>query len=70
MARVLKIDNAILKKFSFEKKRKKIKKEIVSYFLIVCEGEKTEPNYFKSFPKKIGKVVYDITMEEELVHLK
>ncbi|MDF5732679.1 MAG: RloB family protein, partial [Rhizonema sp. PD38] len=28
-------------------------------FLIVCEGEKTEPNYFKSF-RVPGKVVIDI----------
>ena len=31
--------------------------------MIVCEGEKTEPNYFKSFPKKIGKVIYDVQFE-------
>lgn len=32
--------------------------------LIVCEGEKTEPNYFKSFDQmQYGSVVYDIKCE-------
>lgn len=32
--------------------------------LIVCEGEKTEPNYFKSFDQmQHGSVVYDIDFE-------
>lgn len=35
----------------------------MTYFLIVCEGEKTEPNYFKSFPKQVGKIIYDIEFE-------
>lgn len=59
MARVLKIDNALQKRFT-NKKKKKESRELVTYFLIVCEGEKTEPNYFKSFPKKVGKFIYDI----------
>lgn len=59
MARVIKIDNSLQKKFS-KKTKKKTERELVTYFLIVCEGEKTEPNYFKSFPKKVGKIVYDI----------
>ncbi len=65
MARTIKIDNALQKRFAKqEKKSKKSKKrDLVTYFLIVCEGEKTEPNYFKSFPKQVGKVVYDIEFE-------
>ena len=48
----------------FAKQTKKNKsRELAIYFLIVCEGEKTEPNYFKSFPKKIGKYVYNIEFE-------
>ncbi len=62
MARVIKIDNALKKQFSY-KKQKQEPKEIVAYFLIVCEGEKTEPNYFRAFPKKVGKVIYDIEFE-------
>ena len=58
MARVIKIDNALQKRFTFVKKKKS--KELLAYFLIVCEGEKTEPNYFRSFPRQVGKIVYDI----------
>ncbi len=62
MARTIKIDNALQKRFT--KKVKKSKpRELVTYFLIVCEGEKTEPNYFKSFPKKVGKFIYDIKFD-------
>lgn len=61
MARKVKIDNADLKKYKRE--RKKENKDIVAYFLIVCEGEKTEPNYFKAFPKKQGRIVYDIKFD-------
>ncbi|MDR2823957.1 MAG: RloB family protein, partial [Prevotellaceae bacterium] len=59
MARAIKIDNALQKRFS--KSRQKSKhREIRVSFLIVCEGAKTEPNYFKSFPKQVGKYVFDI----------
>lgn len=63
MARVTKIDNALQKRFSNKKKNTNTNKQLVTYFLIVCEGEKTEPNYFKKFPKKVGKVIYDIQFE-------
>ena len=62
MARVIKIDNALKKRFA-KKTSKKKKRELVAYFLIVCEGEKTEPNYFKSFPKRNGKIVYDLKFD-------
>ena len=62
MARTIKIDNAIQKRFSKQPKRTKAK-GLITYFLIVCEGEKTEPNYFKSFPKQVGKIIYDIEFE-------
>ena len=62
MARVIKIDNALKKRFA-KKASKKKSRELVAYFLIVCEGEKTEPNYFKSFPKKSGKIVYDLKFD-------
>lgn len=62
MARTIKIDNALQKRFAKQAKRRKTR-ELVTYFLIVCEGEKTEPNYFKSFPKKIGRFIYDIEFE-------
>lgn len=63
MARVLKIDNALKKRFSKKQNKKKKARELVTYFLIVCEGEKTEPNYFRSFPRKVGKVIFDIEFE-------
>jgi hypothetical protein len=62
MARIIKIDNAIQKRFSKQSEKSKPRK-LISYFLIVCEGEKTEPNYFKSFPKQAGKIIFDIEFE-------
>ena len=61
MANIIKIDNAVLKRHKrVEKKRKEKTKEIRVYFLIVCEGEKTEPNYFKSFKTNVKSFVYTI----------
>ncbi|MDI5886306.1 RloB family protein [Flavobacterium yafengii] len=61
MANIIKIDNAILKRTArVEKKRKERTKEVRVYFLIVCEGEKTEPNYFKSFKTNVKSFVYTI----------
>lgn len=62
MARTIKIDNALQKRFAKQTKKNKAR-ELVTYFLIVCEGEKTEPNYFKSFPKQVGKIIYDIDFD-------
>lgn len=63
MARTIKIDNSLLKKFSYKRQKKKTSRDLVTYFLIVCEGEKTEPNYLRSFPKKVGKIIYDLEFE-------
>lgn len=65
MARIIKIDEALQKKFSkgVQKKSKEGTRDLKTYFLIVCEGEKTEPNYFKSFPPKVGSFVYDLTFD-------
>ncbi|MGC1630516.1 MAG: RloB family protein, partial [Gelidibacter sp.] len=63
MARTIKIDNALQKRFSKKQGKRKKSRDLVTYFLIVCEGEKTEPNYFKSFPKQVGKVIYDIEFD-------
>jgi hypothetical protein len=62
MARTIKIDNALQKRFA-QQSRKSKSRDLITYFLIVCEGEKTEPNYFRSFPKKVGKFIYDIEFE-------
>ncbi len=62
MARKIKIDNAIIKRRS-----RKEKKRLVGYrykrifYLIVCEGEKTEPNYFLSLKKSLPKGVLELT---------
>ena len=50
------------KRFAKQTKRSK-SRELAIYFLIVCEGEKTEPNYFNSFPKKVGKYIYNIEFD-------
>ena len=63
MARTIKIDNALEKRFSQKQGIKNKSRELKTYFLIVCEGEKTEPNYFRSFPKQVGKVIYDIEFD-------
>lgn len=62
MARTIKIDNAILKQFSRKKNVSK-PRSLEAFFLIVCEGEKTEPNYFKAFPRKVNNIVYDIKID-------
>lgn len=60
MARKAKIDNAILKRLKRkENKRKEAVRNIRQYFLIVCEGGKTEPNYFEAFKKDLPKGVLD-----------
>ena len=62
MARVQKIDNADLKRFA-RSSVKREPREIKISFLIVCEGEKTESNYFKKFNGKFGNVVFEIECE-------
>jgi hypothetical protein len=63
MARTIKIDNAELKRRE-HKKRKRTPKPIVCRILIVCEGEKTEPNYFKSFDKNCnGTFIYELDLQ-------
>jgi hypothetical protein len=61
MANIIKIDNAVLKRTArVEKKRKEKTREVRVYFLIVCEGEKTEPNYFKSFKTNVKSSVHTV----------
>ena len=62
MARVIKIDNAIRKRFARSNTERK-PREVKVFFLIVCEGEKTEPNYFKKFEGKFGNVIFEIDCE-------
>lgn len=61
MANIIKIDNAVLKRTArVEKKRKEKTREVRVYFLIVCEGEQTEPNYFRSFKTNVKSYVLTI----------
>jgi hypothetical protein len=62
MANKIKIDNAILKRHArAEKKRKTEFKSKRKFYLIVCEGEKTEPNYFESLKESLPKGVLELT---------
>ena len=62
MARVQKIDNVDLKRFAKTNAKRK-PREVKVFFLIVCEGEKTEPNYFKKFKGKFGNIIFEIDCE-------
>jgi hypothetical protein len=63
MARKIKIDNAELKRRAYKESVRKPKK-VVCRILIVCEGEKTEPNYFKAFDKRRnGLIVYELSFD-------
>ncbi|MBI2966587.1 MAG: RloB domain-containing protein [Bacteroidetes bacterium] len=54
MARVAKIDNVWKKRFERQEKKRAIAiRDERVYFLIVCEGEKTEPNYFEALKKEL-----------------
>lgn len=58
MARKIKIPNEHLKRFARqEQKRKKDIRNKRKYYLIVCEGEKTEPNYFQGLKDDLPKGV-------------
>jgi len=62
MARKIKIDNTIIKRRSRDEKKRPIGfKAKRLFYLIVCEGEKTEPNYFSSLKKSISKGVLELT---------
>lgn len=58
MARKIKIPNERLKRFAREEqKRKKNIRNKRKYYLIVCEGEATEPNYFEGLKQDSPKGV-------------
>lgn len=58
MARKVKIPNHIQKRLARdEKRRKRNIRNKRKYYLIVCEGEKTEPNYFDSLKNDLPKGV-------------
>ena len=67
MARKIKIPNEQKKRFARqEQKRKKDFRSKRKYYLIICEGEKTEPNYFEGLKDDLPKGVltaYQIDIE-------
>lgn len=61
MARKIKIPNHIKKRHErTESKRLEGVKSKRRFFLIVCEGEKSEPNYFESFKNNLPKGVLNV----------
>lgn len=61
MARVVKIDNAVLKRREYKKRERRSRLGICR-ILIVCEGVRTEPDYFRAFNKiQRGSIVYEVT---------
>lgn len=61
MARVAKIDNAFKKRFERkETQRKQNTRTKRSFYLIVCEGTKTEPYYFEGLRKKLPPHVLEL----------
>lgn len=61
-AKKIKIDNAS-SKFRRQSQRR-VQKVVRCSILIVCEGTKTEPNYFEAFAKRQqGIIVYDIEVK-------
>lgn len=62
MAKKIKIDN-VSAKFK-RQSQKRVSKVVRCSVLIVCEGTKTEPNYFEAFAEKQqGVIVYDIEVK-------
>lgn len=58
MARKIKIPNELLKRFAREEQKgKKNTRNKRKYYLIVCEGEATEPNYFEGLKQDLPKGV-------------
>lgn len=61
MARKIKIPNHIKKRRDRTESIRKVESKTKRrYFLIVCEGEKTEPNYFKSLKNALPKGVLEV----------
>jgi len=61
MARKVKIDNAVLKRFERqETNRRQDVRPKRRFYLIVCEGTKTEPNYFNGLKQNLPPGVIDL----------
>lgn len=63
MARTQKIDNSILKRFAREEKKREVEiREQKVYFMLICEGEKTEPHYFNALKNELPKHTLEINI--------
>ncbi len=59
----IKLEPALERRYARQEKRRKTR-TIVCKILIVCEGTKTEPNYFEAFKRlNHGTTVYDIEVK-------
>lgn len=59
----IKLEPALERRYARQAKRRQ-PRQIVCRILIVCEGTKTEPNYFKAFKKyNRGTNIYDIEVQ-------
>jgi len=59
----IKLEPALERRFARKAKRR-MNRQIVCKILIVCEGTKTEPNYFEAFRTlNSGTIVYDIDVK-------
>lgn len=66
MANKIKIDNALLKRQQLKTAKKHKKKKVLCRILIVCEGQSTEPNYFRKFCLKENiPFVYEVDCRGE-----
>ena len=67
MARKIKIPNEHLKRYARQEQNRKLNVRTKRmYYLIVCEGEATEPNYFEGLKQDLAKGVltaYQIDIE-------
>lgn len=64
MANIIKVDNALLKRQKQKEKKLAKNRKIPCRILIVTEGEKTEPNYFRNFSIRHNTMfVYEVTCE-------
>jgi hypothetical protein len=61
MARKIKIDPIVLKRRERQEAKRAIDiKQKRKHYLIVCEGEKTEPNYFEALKSALPTGVLDV----------
>lgn len=60
---IIKLEPALVRRYEKQSLRRHTRR-VVARILIVCEGEKTEPQYFKSFSKiNRGSVVYNLDVQ-------